>query len=509
MAKSQNESINISIFTALKVSEISKVPVLLMSNPGLGKSTTVQMFADIRGYEMKLLRGNSTTENEVLGYDVTDKDKNDNVIGIKHCRPSWFNDVLRNSEKGKPTLLFLDEITTANAWVQAALLHLVFERMVGDDPLPEDTLIVSAGNYAQNLNNQMDLLPPLMNRFMIVNITPDYTDLDYFLCKYEGAIASSGTRKDFFKELTNKMKELDSQEQKIPEGQLNKIGEYIERCIKETTKFLCNSGEKVIDFNVKDLQGLYSDADDDSKLCGFVTFRTLNYLRDVTLATFKCFGKAGITSNNYRNMVDGLCGYGISRSSKTKDVKKTYIGKDYYDAMINVINDIEKMKNDSLPKYEKFFKSVMDGKKKFEKGEMDAIKNKIEELMKDKSLDGIERPIDPELVVNLCKLLTASGKSVSSMRITSDEKMLDKITPETFMGYVTYLNTLFDLFETLSKVITNPSMNYKSSTVSELDKSKNDVRNCGFRLRSLRKVLLMEDPDLVEMIPEIRKLKQD
>ena len=129
--------------------------------------------------------------------------------------------------------------------------------------------------------------------------------------------------------------------------------------------------------------------------------------------------------------------------------------------------------------------------------------------MKDKSLDGIERPIDPELVVNLCKLLTASGKSVSSMRITSDEKMLDKITPETFMGYVTYLNTLFDLFETLSKVITNPSMNYKSSTVSELDKSKNDVRNCGFRLRSLRKVLLMEDPDLVEMIPEIRKLKQD
>ena len=38
MAKSQNESINISIFTALKVSEISKVPVLIMSNPGLGTS---------------------------------------------------------------------------------------------------------------------------------------------------------------------------------------------------------------------------------------------------------------------------------------------------------------------------------------------------------------------------------------------------------------------------------------------------------------------------------------
>lgn len=32
------ENINISIFTVLKVSEMSGVPVLLMSNPGIGKS---------------------------------------------------------------------------------------------------------------------------------------------------------------------------------------------------------------------------------------------------------------------------------------------------------------------------------------------------------------------------------------------------------------------------------------------------------------------------------------
>ena len=72
MAKSLNDSINVSIFTALKVSEMSKVPVLIMSNPGLGKSTTVEMFADVRGYSLILLRGNSTTAEEVMGYDVAD-----------------------------------------------------------------------------------------------------------------------------------------------------------------------------------------------------------------------------------------------------------------------------------------------------------------------------------------------------------------------------------------------------------------------------------------------------
>ena len=103
MAKSKNENINISIFTALKVSEISKVPVLIMSNPGLGKSTTVSMFADVRGYHLQLLRGNSTTAEEVLGYDVADQDKESKTT--KHLRPSWYTKILEHSEKGIPTIL--------------------------------------------------------------------------------------------------------------------------------------------------------------------------------------------------------------------------------------------------------------------------------------------------------------------------------------------------------------------------------------------------------------------
>lgn len=41
----------------------------------MGKSTSVSMFAKLRGYKLEILRGNSTSETEVMGYDVVDVDK--------------------------------------------------------------------------------------------------------------------------------------------------------------------------------------------------------------------------------------------------------------------------------------------------------------------------------------------------------------------------------------------------------------------------------------------------
>lgn len=506
MTKSKNDNINISIFTALKVSEISKVPVLIMSNPGLGKSTSVEMFAEVRDYHLTLLRGNSTSPEEVLGFDVFDNTIKD-AKSTKHLRPTWFAEILEVAEKGGKTLLFLDEITTCHSAIQAALLHLVFERKVGSERLPEDTLIVSAGNYAQNLSNSMEMLPPLMNRFMIFNITPDHTDLDTFLCKFDGAIASEGKIKDFMGNLKETMKKLDAQEVDIPKDQYNKIGEYIERGIKQTARALMTSGSKPVDLAITDLNGIYADAENETKLYGFTTFRTLNYLRDVTIASFKCFGKSGITSDNYRNMIDGLCGIGISRDPKTKNVVKTPISKDFYDTMVNIVNDIEKMKNDKLPKYTKFFNEIVDGKKKFEVPEMQAVINKLSELKADKDLENIERPIDPACIEKLCKLSKDSGSSITKIKVSTTDKFLDKVPTETFIGYVSYWNTLSDLMTSLQSLISDSTKGYKDDTMSLLKNTQEDLRTSGFKLRSIRKIILQEDPSMGSLIPDIRSFK--
>jgi MoxR-like ATPase len=237
---SKTNNLNVDIFCALKVSEVSGVPSLLLGNPGVGKTVSVYKFGEIRNYELVLLRGNSSTPEEIMGYDVSPRDVTyDKPMAAIHLRPSWFEEILRNHEAGKKTLLFLDEITTANEFVQAALLHLIFERKVGNEKLPDDTLIVSAGNYAGNLSNTMALLPPVMNRFMIYNITADHNDLDVFLNKYEGAIADvDGKCNDYMKDLTAVLEKMDKQERKVDEKKRNQIGEYIERSIKDTTRML-------------------------------------------------------------------------------------------------------------------------------------------------------------------------------------------------------------------------------------------------------------------------------
>ena len=506
MAKSKNDNINVSIFTALKVSEISKVPVLIMSNPGLGKSTSVEMFADIRNYNLLLLRGNSTTAEEVLGYDTVSSDPD--AKSTKHLRPSWFEEILKVAENGGKSLLFLDEITTANEYTQAALLHLVFERKVGSERLPENTLIVSAGNYAQNLSNSMQMLPPLMNRFMIFNITPDHMDLDTFLCKFDGAIASSeGKTNDFMDNLKKTMKKLDSQEENFSESQYNKIGEYIERGIKQTARALMVSGAKPIDMSVTELNGIYSDTEDDSKLYGFVTLRTLNYLREVTIASFKCFGKSGITSDNYRNMIDGLCGLGISRDPKTKDIVKTPISKEFYDTMVSVVNEIEKMKNNDLPKYTNFFNDIVKGKKTLEVPELQAIINKFKELKNDKNLVNIERPIDQDCLDKLCELCKNSGASIAKFKISTTERFLDKVSAETFTGFVAYWNVISDLMNSLQDFIYDSSKGYGDVTKNSLSNAQKELKGSGFRLKSVRKIILQEDPSVGNLIPEIRSFK--
>lgn len=501
MAK--NNNINVSIFCALKVSEISKVPVLLMANPGTGKSSTVEMFADVRGYKLILLRGNSESAETILGYDVapTDTTKSSST---KHLRPEWFEKIKEADANGQKCLLFLDEITTATEYVQAALLHLIFERKVGTEDIPESTLIVSAGNYASNLSNSMIMLPPLMNRFMIFNIVPEPDDLDKFLNKYEGAIG--GKRSNYKKEIKQVMQTLDKQEISLDAETMDKAGEYIERSIRMTAKQLMSGSKKVIDLKVTDLQNIYSDLENDAKLPGFVTLRTLNYLRDVTVASFKCFGKAGIQSDNYRNMVTGLVGLGVSRDSKG-EVKNTDTTDDFFQAMQSVAVEIEKMNNTKLPEYEKFFKSYIVGKKNYGVSDIAAITNKIKELKNDPELKTLDRPLDIKITEDLLK--TAKGSClgvVGGISIDKTKPISKQITVEEMNKIAGYVSYVVDFMNEVESIV-NDKRGYKNDTVDMVVNVRNEVSKMVYKVKGLKKIIVMEEPGLANAIIDVKSLK--
>lgn len=511
MAKrSSNRNINTDVFCALKVAEKSRVPVLFLSNPGAGKSTTVSLFAKVRGYEVVLLRGNSTTAEEVMGYDVAPREVSyDHKMAAISLRPSWFEEVVRNHEAGKKTLLFLDEITTANEFVQAALLHLIFERKVHTETLPEDTLIVSAGNYAQNLSNTMSLLPPVMNRFMIFNIVPCADDLNTFLNKYDGSLMN-GKPNNYFEDLEKTMVNLDNQEIKdIDEETFNKIGEHIENGIKGTARMLMTSGDKPVDMTVTDLQNIYTDTDNDAKLYGFISFRTLNYLRDVTMAYYLCFGKSGIESDIYRNSVDGLCGIGVKRDSKG-EVKTTKIGKEFVDTMCQIVNDIEKMNNSKVREYEKFFTEVTkseEGKKtKYADPQLGAINNKIKELLNDKNLKNVSRPIDGMIIASLCDNLKETSSKFTA-KVSTSEGILKAMTAEKFISNVVTWNLIVDIASSVVELVKSPDMDYFEETKNKVRCFTDDLRPIGFKIRGLKNVVLQEDPTLGTAIPDIKSIE--
>ena len=85
--------------------------------------------------------------------------------------------------------------------------------------------------------------------------------------------------------------------------------------------------------------------------------------------------------------------------------------------------------------------------------------------------------------------------------------MTDKISSENFIGYVTYWNTVAELATDLQSLISDSKMNYKGNTVMIVKDTQEDLRNGGFKLRSLRKILLIEDPALGNIIPEIKGFK--
>lgn len=518
-----SNDVNAQIFAALKVAELSKVPFLFISAPGVGKSTTVEIFADIRGYHYELLRGNSVSPEECLGYDTADT--SEGATSTKHLRPEWFQRILDKEAEGKHTLLFLDELTTASPYVQSALLHLVFDRSVGNEKLPKDTLVVSAGNYSQSLGNQFVLIPPLMNRFCIFNIIPGINDLRSFLSAYEGA----STGKDIVNiqdRLTPMLKEIDKQEDKtMSVSYLNKVAEFIEKAVFETTRMLIQS-ERTVDLSVTDMQNIYNDTNNnDPMLRGFVTPRSLCYLVRLGVATYRCFGLDGIKSANFKNMIDGLVGIGLSRTNKG-EVQTNLVTDRYADYITKSVNDVEALNNDKVAGYTDYFNTILKGKvstkgkKKsvsvFTHEEVVALGNKIVELMNDKTIESIERPVEANLLIKISNVLKDSQdecmnqiNTLSGASPDSDIQDLTKVNiePTELAKIITQWNSLAAVEGSFYKLVKTTSKNYESTTASKIETDIEQFRRSNFRLKFLYKYALKHAKDgdseaIKSLIPE-------
>lgn len=262
---------------SLNISRLSGVPVFFLSNPGVGKTTLVKHYAKINGYEVTELIGSTSSPEDILGYEV-----NEGKESLTPKYPSWAVQIWNDDKVGKKHILFVDEITTTNPGVQASLLKLVFDRKVKEIPLPDSTLIVSAGNYASNLNSNFGLISPILNRFCEINLNPTIEEVAGYV---SGNIDNGDDKKHVYPEniatLSDKEdKRINKEVTDLLHSLLNTYGVHAKKSKEDRN----NSSDFYLDLNNKDYTSVDNATDE---IYGIMTLRTISYLSRMTKAAIQ------------------------------------------------------------------------------------------------------------------------------------------------------------------------------------------------------------------------------
>ncbi|MGN0469354.1 MAG: AAA family ATPase, partial [Acutalibacteraceae bacterium] len=135
-------------------------PVFIWGAPGIGKSALVEQFASDVGMECVSLLGSQLAPEDIIGIPRI----NGNVS--EFLPPKM---IARN----EPYILFLDELNACSQEVQKAFYSLIYERRIGEYHLPVGSVVIGAGNRAQDNAIVKTMSSALVNRMFHVQLKVD------------------------------------------------------------------------------------------------------------------------------------------------------------------------------------------------------------------------------------------------------------------------------------------------------------------------------------------------
>lgn len=135
-------------------------PVFIWGAPGIGKSALVEKFAEDVGLPCVSLLGSQLAPEDIIGIPQIKGDTSEFLPPKMIARK-------------EPYVLFLDELNGCSQEVQKAFYSLIHERRVGEYHLPEGSVVIGAGNRAQDGAIVKTMSSALVNRMFHVQLKAD------------------------------------------------------------------------------------------------------------------------------------------------------------------------------------------------------------------------------------------------------------------------------------------------------------------------------------------------
>jgi hypothetical protein len=157
-----------SIKHALK----KKRPIFLWGPPGIGKSDIVaQICEGFTNSKLIDIRLSLWEPTDIKGIPYFDSNSGTMVWGAPSELPSE-----EFAAQFDHIVLFLDEMNSAAPSVQAAAYQLILNRRVGTYKLPDNVMIVAAGNREADKGVTYRMPAPLANRFIHLELAVNFDD---------------------------------------------------------------------------------------------------------------------------------------------------------------------------------------------------------------------------------------------------------------------------------------------------------------------------------------------
>lgn len=154
-----------ALLSAFKI----KRPVFLWGPPGIGKSEVVAEITESLGGHMIDLRMAQMEPTDIRGIPYFNKE-----AGKMDWAPPIELPDQELASQYPIVVLFLDEMNSSPPAVQAAGYQLVLNRRVGKYVLPDNVVIVAAGNRESDRGVTYRMPKPLSNRFVHLEMRPDF-----------------------------------------------------------------------------------------------------------------------------------------------------------------------------------------------------------------------------------------------------------------------------------------------------------------------------------------------